>query len=95
VVIGQTPPEGSISIVVHGATLYVPMESLIDKKQEAARIEKELKKVNQEIERINGKLSNEGFLAKAPEHLVNAEKEKLGEYLKMLAKLEDELGMVR
>ena len=89
--ISSVPPEGSISIVVSGATLYVPMESLIDKKQESARIEKELKKVNQELERINGKLSNEGFLAKAPEKLINAEKEKLAEYSKILTKLEEEL----
>ena len=89
--ISNNPPLGSLSVVVHGVTLYVPMESLVDKTHEIARIERETKKAKQEIIRINSKLSNEGFLAKAPQKLVDTEKEKLVASTSILAKLEEEL----
>ncbi len=63
--------------IVHKSTLMIPMAGLIDKEAELARLDKEVTKIEGEIERISAKLSNEGFVAKAPEAVVNAERERL------------------
>lgn len=60
--------------------LLLPMAGLIDKEAELARISKELDKVAGEIKRIEGKLNNAGFVAKAPAAVVEKEQEKLAEY---------------
>jgi len=54
----------------------MPLAELLDVAKEIERINKELKKAQTDYDRINGKLSNEGFLAKAPEQVVAAEREK-------------------
>jgi len=84
-------PAGAISIVVSGATIYLPLDSLIDSEKERARLTKEQSKLEQEISRIDSKLSNPGFTAKAPPALVEAEKEKRENFATMLAKVKDEL----
>ena len=84
-------PQGAISIVVPGATIYIPMDSLVDSEKEKARLTKEKEKLQKEIARIDGKLSNEGFMAKAPEHLINEERNKREKFATMLAKIEAEL----
>lgn len=58
------------------AKLYMPLAELVDVDKELERLNKELKKAQGDFDRINGKLSNEGFLAKAPEQVVAAEREK-------------------
>ena len=60
--------------------LLLPMAGLIDKEAELSRISKELDKVAGEIKRIEGKLNNAGFVAKAPAAVVEKEQEKLAEY---------------
>ena len=72
--------EGSVSIVTDAATVYIPLADMIDFEKEKARLSKELEKTEGEIKRLVGKLSNEGFLAKAPEAVVAQEKEKLAKY---------------
>ena len=72
--------EGAVSIVTDAVTIYIPLADMIDFEKEKARLSKELEKVEGEIRRLAGKLSNEGFLAKAPEAVVAAEKEKLAKY---------------
>ena len=72
--------EGSVSIVTDAVTVYIPLADLIDFEKEKARLSKELERMEGEIRRLSGKLSNEGFLAKAPEAVVAAEKEKLAKY---------------
>ncbi|MFR0048661.1 MAG: hypothetical protein ACLRWO_19270, partial [Clostridium butyricum] len=57
---------------------------LVDKEKELDRLNKEVKKLEGEIERIDKKLGNQGFVAKAPESVVNAEKEKRVKYVEML-----------
>ena len=64
------------------------------KRQEYDRLTKEKKKLEGEVKRVAGKLSNEGFLAKAPEKVINEEKEKQAKYKEMLAKVEERLAMV-
>jgi len=93
VVISQEkPPENAVSIVVQGATIYLPMDSLVDAEKEKARLEKEKVRLQQEIARIDGKLANKGFMDKAPENLIAAEREKRENFVAMLAKVEEEIG---
>ncbi|MCL1863120.1 MAG: valine--tRNA ligase [Defluviitaleaceae bacterium] len=87
----DTPPKNAVSVVVSGATIYLPLDSLVDAEKERARLSREQKKLQQEIARIDSKLSNEGFTAKAPEALIKAERDKRENYIAMLAKVESEL----
>ncbi|MBS7345162.1 MAG: valine--tRNA ligase [Caryophanon sp.] len=75
-----TAPEQSMSAVVSGAELFLPLAGLINIEEEMARLQKELEKWAKEVKLVNGKLSNEKFVSKAPEALVNAEREKLADY---------------
>ena len=77
-------PENAVSVVVKGGELFMPLLDLVDKEKELDRLEKELKKLEGEIERIDKKLNNAGFVAKAPEAVVNGEKEKRNKYSEML-----------
>ena len=84
-------PINALSIVVSSATVYIPLDSLVDPEKEKARLLKEQTKLEQEVSRIRDKLSNEGFVSKAPEKLIIAEKDKLENYSAMLAKVNNEL----
>ena len=92
---GDTAPKGSAQIVLGEATACLPLGSLIDLAAEAARLQKELAKVTEEIARLHKKLSNEKFVANAPEEVVEAEREKLVEYNEQQAKLSAALTRVR
>jgi valyl-tRNA synthetase len=72
-------PKGSAQIVLGEATVCLPLGALIDLSAETARLEKAISKVNQERERILGKLSNEKFVANARPDVVEAERERLAE----------------
>ena len=69
--------EKTVSAVCLAGELFIPLGDLVDFEKEIARLNKELATVEKEIERAKGKLSNQGFLSKAPAQLVEAEKEKL------------------
>lgn len=77
-------PANAVSLVVKGGELFMPLLDLVDKEKELERLNKEVKKLECEIERIDKKLGNQGFVAKAPEAVVNAEKEKRAKYVEML-----------
>ncbi len=72
--------EEAVSIVTDSATAYIPLSEIVDMEKEKARLEAELKKNDGEIERIEKKLSNEGFVAKAPAAVVEGERAKLEKY---------------
>jgi valyl-tRNA synthetase len=74
--------------LVGKSELMIPMAGLINKDAELARLDKESAKTQGEIKRIEGKLSNEGFVAKAPEIVITKEREKLESYKETLVKLE-------
>ncbi|WP_321385803.1 valine--tRNA ligase [uncultured Enterococcus sp.] len=76
-----TPPELAMSAILTGVEIYLPLAGLINIEEEIARLEKELGKWDQEVKRVQGKLSNERFVSNAPEDVVQAEKEKEKEYL--------------
>ena len=77
-------PENSVSLVTKGGELFIPLFDLVDKEKELERLSKEKKKLEGEIERINKKLSNQGFIAKAPAAVVAGEEEKRTKYQEML-----------
>lgn len=77
---GLEAPGQSMTAVVTGAELFLPLVGLINLEEEIARLEKELEKWAKEVKLVTGKLSNEKFVSKAPEALVNAEREKLADY---------------
>src|SRR5690625_2691741 len=74
-------PEQAMSAVVTGAEVYLPLEGLIDFDKEISRLEKELDKWQKEVEFVQKKLSNKGFVEKAPAKLVEEEKQKERDYL--------------
>lgn len=89
-------PEKSMIAVVTGAELYLPLAGLIDIAQEIARLEKEVQSLNAEVERVEKKLSNQGFVAKAPAKVIDEERAKQADYSdkrsKVLARIEELKG---
>ena len=73
-------PEGALSVVLPFATIFLPLQDLIDVKAETERLMKEVKRLEGELKRSEGMLSNERFLAKAPADKIAAEKEKQEKY---------------
>ena len=70
-----------MSAILSGATIYLPLAGLINIEEEIARLEKELAKFTQEVQRVQGKLANERFVANAPEEVVAQERSKEADYL--------------
>ena len=77
-------PANAVSLVVKGGELFMPLLDLVDKEKELDRLNKEVKKLEGEIDRIDKKLGNQGFVAKAPAAVIDAEKEKRVKYVEML-----------
>lgn len=77
-------PENAVSVVVKGGELFMPLLDLVDKEKELERLNKEKTKLEGEITRIEKKLSNAGFVTKAPEAVVEGEKAKMAKYQEML-----------
>lgn len=84
--------EDAVSVVVADATVYVPLEELVDFAQEAERLSKEAQKLEKEIARAEGMLNNEKFVSKAPEAKVQAERDKLEKYRQMLDQVNERLA---
>ncbi len=87
-------PEEAMSAVIGGAEIYIPLEDLVDYNAEYDRLSKEKKRLEGEVKRVEGKLSNQGFISKAPEKVVNEEKEKMVKYKEMLEKVSARLDMI-
>jgi valyl-tRNA synthetase len=77
---GLETPDKSMTAVVTGAELFLPLAGLIDISQEITRLEKEVQTLNGEVERIEKKLANQGFIAKAPAKVIEEEKAKMADY---------------
>ncbi|ANE47159.1 valine--tRNA ligase [Paenibacillus swuensis] len=73
-------PDKAMTTIVTGAELFLPLAGLIDITQEIARLEKEAATLTSEVERVDKKLSNQGFVAKAPAHVIEEEKAKQKDY---------------
>lgn len=87
-------PEESMSAIIGGVEIFIPLDDLLDYKAEWERLTKERKRLEGEIARIKGKLSNQGFVGKAPEQVINEEKAKMEKYEDMLGKVVARLPMV-
>ncbi|MCQ2363908.1 MAG: valine--tRNA ligase, partial [Acidaminococcaceae bacterium] len=73
-------PANAMTTVVTGIEVYLPLAGLIDVAKETARLTKEVADLDKELARVNGKLNNKGFLAKAPGDVVEKEKAKAAEF---------------
>ena len=81
----------AVSVVIDGVKIFIPLDELVDFAKEIERLSKEKAKLESEIKRVNGKLSNEGFVAKAPEALINAEKAKKEKFEEMMKSVVERL----
>ncbi len=86
--------EDVMSAVIAGAEIYIPTDDLLDYQAEFERLTKEKKRLEGEVKRVVGKLSNQGFVSKAPEKVIQAERDKQVMYEEMLAKVVDRLASV-
>ncbi len=84
--------EDMVSVVVPDATVYIPLEELVDFEQEIERLTKEETRLGKEIARAEGMLGNERFVSKAPEAKVQQERDKLEKYQQMLAQVQERLA---
>lgn len=87
-------PEEVMSAVMNGAEIFIPLDDLADYSAEFERLKKENIRLTGEVKRIEGKLSNRGFVEKAPEKVIKGEKDKLENYKDMLEKVLARLEVV-
>jgi valyl-tRNA synthetase len=72
----ETPPAGSVQIVLDEATIALPLHGVIDIDAEADRLKREIDKVGAEITQIDAKLANDKFVSRAPQHVVEEQRER-------------------
>ena len=82
----------SVCAVTDSAKIYIPLSELIDREKELARLNKEKAKVQKYIDFSSGKLSNPGFISKAPEAQINAERDKLAKAQEKMNKIEESIA---
>ena len=87
--------EGMVSVVTGSAKMFMPMAELVDLEKERERIEKELQKAHAQLEAQNKKLANEAFVSRAPEAVVNAERERAEKAKALIANLEESLAKLK
>lgn len=89
--ISPVKPEKSMTGIVSGIEIYLPLKDLIDSEKEKQRLEKELQTLDKEVARLLGKLGNESFVAKAPPNIIEQEKIKLQDYQDKQAAIQERL----
>ena len=87
--------DGMVTITTADAKLYIPMGQLVDVAKELARINKELEAAKKFLNSLEAKLSNEKFVSRAPEAVVNAEREKAAKHRDLIAQLEQSLAAMQ
>jgi len=87
--------DDAVTVVVEGMEVFLPLEDLIDIEKEIERLEKEKASLEAELERAEKKLGNEGFIAKAPKAVVDAEREKEAKYRDMYRRVTERLEAIR
>ncbi|HOM43262.1 MAG TPA: valine--tRNA ligase, partial [Bacillota bacterium] len=88
-------PEGAVSVLINGAEIYLPLEDLIDFEKELERLNKEKDNLEKELQRVKGKLSNQGFIGKAPQNVIEEERAKEKKYQEMLEKVYERINSLR
>jgi len=87
--------QDAVSVVIANATIYIPFAELVDIRQEIERLEKESKRLDGELERVNKMLNNEKFMSKAPAAKIAEEREKLTKYVQMKEQVTERLAQLR
>ena len=87
--------EGLVNLVFNEFSVLMSLDELMDYEKERARLNDEIKRLESEIKRASGKLSNENFTSKAPEKVVNEEREKLKNYQDLLEKTKLSLDEIK
>jgi len=82
----------AVQVITDAARVYIPMDELVDREKELARLNKELESCRKDIEFISKKLDNENFVAKAPAPVIEAERSKLQKAQEKLAKVEESIA---
>jgi valyl-tRNA synthetase len=93
--IAELPPPGAVQLIVRGEVAALPLKGVIDFAAEKARLEKEMARVNSDIARIDAKLANADFVARAPEEVVEGEREKREEAEQRRAKIREALERLK
>jgi len=93
--VGAGAPQGAVQLIVRGEVAALPLKGVIDFSAEQARLEKELARVAADIARIDGKLANADFIRRAPEEVVEAEREKRAEAQARRAKITEALKRLK
>ncbi len=88
-------PDGSVQDVVGEATIVLPLADVVDLEQEGARLQREIDKIAGEIAKLDKKLANESFVAKAPPEVVEEQRERKAEAEQAQAKLAEALSRLR
>ena len=91
VLVNKPTPPNAVSVVTADAEIFMPQGDLIDFEKDLQRLTKEKEKIEGEIARAESKLSNQGFIAKAPESLIAVEKEKLATFIEMKEKILEQI----
>ena len=86
--------DDAVSIITESARIYIPMDELVDFKAELARLEKEKKAVQKELDFINGKLNNENFVSKAPAAVVEGQRQAKAQLDEKLALIEESIQKI-
>ena len=94
-IVDKYESDDAVSIATDSGNLYIPLAEVVDFEKEKARLTAEYEKNEGEISRLEKKLSNEGFVAKAPEAVVNAERAKLAKYIETRAALTEALAKLK
>lgn len=85
--------EGAVQVITNAARIFIPMDELVDKEKEIARLNKEKEKVEKEIGVLSKKLDNPGFVSKAPAAVVEGERAKLQQQKERLARIEESIAV--
>ena len=91
----STDDEGLVRLVFNEFSVLMSLDELVDYEKERQRLKDEIKRLEGEIKRASGKLSNKGFVEKAPEAVVNQEREKLNDYEDLLEKTKASLEEIK
>ena len=94
-ILDKADVKDAVTAVTDSARIFIPLSDIVDTEKERARLDKEKKKVQKDIDFLSGKLNNQGFLAKAPEQLIAAQKEKLAKAQEKMAKIEESLAALK
>ncbi len=87
--------EDYVSVLTESASMYMPLAELVDFEKELERLNRELEKAEKEYARVAGKLNNASFIAKAPEKVIEAEKEKAAKYESLVNNIKESIAAIK